>query len=217
MTPPAASASPEPLPSVGALLARYPVLHPPVSTAGAAVTIVLREGQGSVETLLIERATNPDDPASGEVALPGGRIDDGDGSLATTASRELREEVGLGAGDLTGPLHFVGAVPARRFGIHVGVFAAALSSSARAPTIGSPGEVAHVFWLPATTLSDSRLVTREAGGDARRFLATVHDGHVVWGFTRRVLREFFGLPAEDPTDGPALPGSEAERSNGPPG
>jgi hypothetical protein len=27
--------------------------------------------------------------------------------------------------------------------------------------------------------------------------ATVFEGHVLWGFTRRVLREFFGYPGED--------------------
>jgi len=200
--------SPEPGPSaaapssVAAWVERFPVLRPPVSTAGAAVTIVLRDGASGVEALLIERAANPEDPASGEVALPGGRVDESDGSLASTALRELREEVGLGAADLSGPLRFVGAVPAPRFRLHVGVFAAVLSSTASPPTVGSPQEVAHVFWLPQDALGESRLVTQEG---ARRVVASVHNGHVVWGFTRRVLREFFALPDEDAADGPVLP------------
>jgi 8-oxo-dGTP pyrophosphatase MutT (NUDIX family) len=186
------------------LVERFPVLRPPVSTAGAAVTIVLREGSTEVEALLIQRAENPQDPASGDVALPGGRVDEGDGSLASTALRELREEVGLAATDLAGPLRFVGATPARRFGLHVGVFAAGISASASPPTIGNPVEVAHVFWLPRGALADSRLVTRETDRGPLRVLATVHDGHVVWGFTRRVLREFFDLPTEDQPQGPAF-------------
>jgi 8-oxo-dGTP pyrophosphatase MutT (NUDIX family) len=196
--------SPGGLASVAELLGRFPVLHPPVSTAGAAVTIVLRGEPGEVEILLIERAANPDDPASGDVALPGGRVEPRDGSLASTALRELREEVGLGAADLAGPLRFVGATPARRFGLHVGVFAGELSRSAAPPTIGSPEEVAHIFWLPRAALEQSRLITRELDGGERRFVATVHDSHIVWGFTRRVLREFFGLAQEDATDGPVL-------------
>ena len=187
------------------LLARYPVLRPPVSTAGAAVTIVLRDGEAGPETLLIERAANPSDPASGDVALPGGRVDESDGSLAHTALRELREEVGLGPTDLTGPLRFVGATPAPRFGLHVGVFAAALGTQSGPPTVGSPEEVAHVFWLPLSKLTESRLVSRDTERGEWRFLATLHDGHVVWGFTRRVLREFSALPAEDPPEGPVLP------------
>lgn len=209
MRPSAGSSPSSPVGRAVTLLERYPVLRPPLSTAGAAVTIVLRDGASCVEALLIERAANPDDPASGEVALPGGHVDEADGSLVTTALRELREEVGLAANDLAGPLRFVSASPARRFGIHVGVFAAQLSDSATRPTIGNPEEVAHVFWLPEPSLTESRLVTRETETGPRRVLATVHDGHVLWGFTRRVLREFFDLPAEDPPQGPAF----SERTN----
>jgi 8-oxo-dGTP pyrophosphatase MutT (NUDIX family) len=187
-----------------ALLARFAVLHPPVSTAGAAVTIVLRDGSSEVETLLIERTVSPEDPASGNVALPGGRVEGNDGSLAATALRELNEEVGLGASDLVGPLRFVGASLARRFGLHVGVFAACLAPTAGPPRIGSPEEVAHVFWLPRSALEATRLVGQQIDGAERRVLATVHDNHVVWGFTRRILREFFELPSEDGTDGPAF-------------
>jgi len=214
----AAGASPRsPRTSADQLLARFPVLRPPVSTAAAAVTIVLRDGTDGPETLLIERAVNPADPASGDVALPGGHVDEEDGSLAGTALRELREEVGLGSADLDGPLRFVGASLARRFGLHVGVFAVGLSTTSAAPTIGSPEEVAHVFWLPRGALEESRALTRDTDRGPVRVLASVHDGHVVWGFTRRVLRDFFGLPAEDPPQGPAFsdPGP-IERSSAPP-
>ncbi len=177
-------------------VARFPELRPPVSTAGAAVTIVLRDGLREVEILLIERAPNPSDPASGDVALPGGRVDEADGSLVATALRELQEEVGLGPGDLTAAPRFVAAAPAPRFGLHVGVFAAELAGTAGPPTIGSPGEVAHVFWLPQSALSESRLVAVSNVPAGRSVAAAVHEGHVVWGFTRRVLRDFFGLPVD---------------------
>ncbi len=200
--PAASPGAPGPVPE---LLARYPVLRPPVSTASAAVTIVLRSGSGDVEALLIERAANPKDPASGDVSLPGGHVDEEDGSLAVTALRELREEVGLDASDLSGPLRFVGATAAPRFGVKVGVFAAELSGSAGRPSAASPEEVAHVFWLPRRALGESRPITREGPTGPRRFLASVHDGHVVWGFTRRVLREFFALPAEELPERPGPP------------
>jgi len=183
-------------PSAAALAERYPVLTPPTSLAGAAVTIVLRDGASEAEVLLIERAVHPDDPASGDVALPGGRVDESDGSLAATALRELREEVGLGPADLTGAPRFVGAAPAPRFGLHVGVFTAVLSPSAAVPTIGSPSEVAHVFWLPTGALAQERQISRDGARGPRTVPASVHAGHVIWGFTRRVLREFLGLPVE---------------------
>jgi 8-oxo-dGTP diphosphatase len=200
--------------SAAELLARFPVLRPPISTAGAAVTLVLRDGESTVETLLIRRAENPDDPASGDVALPGGHVEERDGSLANTALRELREEVGLGPTDLEGPLRFVGANLARRFGLHVGIFAVKLAATAAVPTVGSPEEVASIFWLPERALAQGRLVIRDTDAGPLRVMASVYDGHLVWGFTRRVLREFFDLPSEDPTQGPAFSQVSASEAGG---
>jgi 8-oxo-dGTP pyrophosphatase MutT (NUDIX family) len=191
--------------SVSALLARFPVEVPPVSVAGAAVTIVLRAAAADVEVLLIERSVRPDDPASGQVALPGGRVSDGDGSLAVTARRELEEEVGLTEGDLAGPLRFVTTFEARRFGLKVGVFAAELGPAGNGPTARSAEEVAHVFWLPAASLATTRRVERETLPGFAPVNATVYEGHVLWGFTRRVLRTFFGYAKEDDLVGPVLP------------
>ena len=129
------------------LLERFEPLTPPSSAAGAAVTMVLREGSSEVEVLLIERTVDPDDPASGQVALPGGHVGAGDTSLVVTALRELEEEVGLTETDLAGPLRYVWTPFAARFGIHVAVFAARLSPNAGLPSVRSSEEVAHVFWL----------------------------------------------------------------------
>lgn len=178
------------------LLTRFPLAEPPTLAAGAAVSIVLREGSHGVETLLIERATNPRDAASGQVAFPGGRVAATDGSLLATALRELDEEVGLSAGDLDGPTRFVGTEYAARFSLRIAVFATRLAPSARAPTAHSPQEVADVFWLPRSALGTTDRVGRETGLGWAEVNATLYHGHVLWGFTRRVLREFFGLPAE---------------------
>ena len=188
--------------SIDRLLDRYAVLAPPVSSAGSAVTLVLREGQREVETLLIVRTTTPEDPAAGQVALPGGHVSDGDGSLASTALRELEEEVGLGLADLAGPPRFVRLAPAPRFQLTVGVFAAALGPVAQRPAPRSPTEVAHVFWLPRSALAVTRQVVRETPIGPLEVHATVAEGEVVWGFTRRVLRDFFGFPPENDLAGP---------------
>lgn len=190
--------------NLSALVERFPVLAPPVSTAGAAVVIVLRQGSKDVEALLIERAQRADDPASGQVGLPGGHVNDGDGSLATTALRELAEEVGLRKNDLAGELRFVATVLAVRFDLKVGIFTAMLAPDSPAPTIASAQEVAHVFWLPRSALASSSPITRETSRGWADVRATVFEGHVLWGFTRRVLCEFYGVPSEDEAIGPVF-------------
>lgn len=185
-------------------LARYPEERPPVSLAGAAVTLVLRNGREEVEVLLIERTHRATDPASGQVALPGGHVTDSDGNLSVTALRELEEEVGLGVGDVRGGLRYVGAEQAIRFGVRVAVFATALGPPARSAYPRDTEEVAHVFWLPRSTLDRTRQVERDTSRGVFPVPATVFEGHVVWGFTRRLLRTFFELPLEDGALGPAF-------------
>jgi 8-oxo-dGTP pyrophosphatase MutT (NUDIX family) len=186
------------------LLDRYSDDAPPTGAAGAAVTILLRDGLREVETLLIERTERETDPASGQVAFPGGHVEDSDGSLAVTALRELQEEVGLTENDLAGQVRFVGLQHAARFGLEVAVFAGAIGTAASQPSPLSANEVAHVFWLPRSALGRTVSVDRFTGPIARPVPATVFEGHVLWGFTRRVIREFFGLVPEGDLGGPVF-------------
>jgi 8-oxo-dGTP pyrophosphatase MutT (NUDIX family) len=183
---------------VGRLLARFPETSPPHGSAGAAVTIVLRSGLSDVEVLLIERAIREGDPASGQIGLPGGRVEDGEGALVNTALRECEEEVGIGAGDLLGTPRFVGFSIAPAVGLKVGVFAAELGPARPAPTARDPVEVAHVFWVARSALRHGRRILRETISGPREVEANIIDGHVLWGFTRRVLLDFFEIPDEGP-------------------
>ena len=180
-----------PVPSLSGFLGRHRTDSPPTSAAGAAVLIVAREGAADIEVLLIERTVRSDDPASGQIALPGGHVETIDADLRATALRELQEEVGLTEADLLPPVRYVGSAEARWFRTSVGIFAAALGPSAAHPTRESPREVASVFWLPRSVLSETRRVPRETSGGSVEVDATLYEGHVLWGFTRRVLREFF--------------------------
>ncbi|HXQ94664.1 MAG TPA: CoA pyrophosphatase [Thermoplasmata archaeon] len=191
-------------PALDRWLARWPTADLPRGSAGAAVTIVLREGHKDVEALLIERTVREDDPASGHVALPGGREDDGDATTLATALRELREEVGLGPTDLLGTPGLVGVEVASLFGLKVAVFAAALGPSPT-PVPASPAEVAHVFWLPESALDRVETVERDTRFGPRAVPAVVHQGHVLWGFTYRVLRQFFERPDPPGPGGPPGP------------
>lgn len=180
----------EALASLDVLLRRYGGETPPASAAGAAVVIVLRNQSPSVDVLLIERASRAEDPASGQVGLPGGRVDPRDVTLRDTAMRELKEEVGLSASDAVGPPRFVSLESAPRFGMTVGVFALALHPAPPWVPALDPQEVSSIFWLPLERLDSRVRVARETPAGSKEVDAVVFEGHVLWGFTLRVLSQF---------------------------
>lgn len=177
-------------PTIDDLLGRFSADSPKAGSAEAAVMIVLREASRGAEALLIERSVRANDPASGQISLPGGRVDGHDEYLRDTALRELAEEVGLAPSDLTTVPRFVSIEDAPRFGIKVGVFAAALAASRRGPPVPSPSEVASVFWLPLDRVEAVQPVLRDTPAGPREVDAVVHGGHVLWGLTLRILRQF---------------------------
>jgi 8-oxo-dGTP pyrophosphatase MutT (NUDIX family) len=181
-------------PSAGgarAVVERWPAEDLPSGRAGAAVTMVLRDGHREVEVLLIERTVRKNDLASGHVALPGGRAEPEDATLGATAVRELSEEVGLGQHDVETPLRLLGVERADLFGLDVAVFAARLGARP-AQLVPSPDEVAHIFWLPLPRLEQVESVERATTMGPRKVAAVVDNGRVLWGFTLRILRTYLG-------------------------
>ncbi|HTT34323.1 MAG TPA: NUDIX domain-containing protein [Thermoplasmata archaeon] len=173
------------------LLAPWSRPGPPATAAGAAVVLVLRGAGDAVETLLLERAIRAQDPASGQIGLPGGHVDPADGTLEATALRELEEEVGLPGRALRRPVRFVAVEDAPRFGLTVGVFAAALDGEGGPAFRPDPREVASLFWLPDRALETVGTVVRETPLGPRAVEGVTFDRHIVWGFTLKVLRRFF--------------------------
>jgi 8-oxo-dGTP pyrophosphatase MutT (NUDIX family) len=155
---------------------------------------------GGVELLFIRRAEFAGDPWSGQIAFPGGRREPGDASLEETAVRETREELALDLardGRLLGTLDDLyprhPALPAIM--VRPYVFAAA----PRAPLMPSH-EVAAALWMPVSALlareSSVLSVVRPRGVDMH-VPSVVHDGHVIWGMTERMLRQLLARFAGD--------------------
>jgi len=61
----------------------------------AAVALILRETDNGAEILIIGRAEHPDDPWSGHLGFPGGRVEPSDESPERAAVRETEEELGV--------------------------------------------------------------------------------------------------------------------------
>src|SRR5437879_12622370 len=65
----------------------------------AVVAILLyQDSADELNTLLIHRMERSTDPWSGQIGLPGGRVEKFDGSTQEALEREVREEVGLELG-----------------------------------------------------------------------------------------------------------------------
>lgn len=162
-------------------------LGPPPCGEGerpAAVLLGLRPGAEGPELLLVRRADHLDEHA-GQIALPGGRMDAGDGHPGATALREAAEETGLDPGRVT-LLGCLGQVPVPVSRHRVQPVAAWLERGIRVGK-ASP-ETAAVWFSPlARLLAAARPVERRG----RRAWDFHLPGARVWGMTALVVEELF--------------------------
>ncbi|HVH14989.1 MAG TPA: NUDIX domain-containing protein [Candidatus Angelobacter sp.] len=155
----------------------------------AVVGILLhQESADELNTLLIHRVERSNDPWSGQIGLPGGRVEKFDGSTREALEREVREEVGLELseeGELLGLLSV--SHPGRRIEMRVQPWVYGLH---RRPEVTSGPEIQHAFWVSLSKLPSLK-GTSEVEIRGTRILVEgfLVDGRVVWGFTYRVLNE----------------------------
>ena len=135
---------------------------------------------------------------TGQVSLPGGRVDAGE-TFEATALREANEEIGVDPatvevlGRLT-PLH----IPVSGFLLHPIVGA----TSMRPAFQRAEWEVARIIEAPVSLLSDPEVIKRETrtrtvNGRQIDVLVPYYDidGEKVWGATAMVLAEFCAILA----------------------
>ena len=161
----------------------------------SAVVLLLREGKrGAIEMLFIQRAVRDGDPWSGQVALPGGRKDEGEADLADTVIRETREETGIDIrvhGELVGALNELRPRTPVLPPVIIRPYVATLAGS---PPFVPSAEVAGHFWVSLDALADqanTRSTRVQTRGMFWMWRDAIHyDGKVIWGLTERIIRTF---------------------------
>ncbi len=158
--------------------------------AAVLIALVLRE---EVTVLLTQRTAHLS-THSGQIAFPGGKVDDTDVDATAAALREAREEIGLAA-------HYVevlGTLPTYTTGsayIVTPVVALVHPGFSLAP---NPDEVADVFEVPLGFLmnpGNHRRHKLEWQGEQREWLSIpYHDAtgeRFIWGATAGMLRNLY--------------------------
>jgi 8-oxo-dGTP pyrophosphatase MutT (NUDIX family) len=126
---------------------------------------------------------------AGQIAFPGGRIEDHDRGPVAAALREAHEEVGLIAAHAE-PLGFLDPFVTIT-GFHV-VPVVARIATAFAP-VPDPEEVDEVFEAPLAFLLDPRnehTFEAEFGGRTRRIVEMQYGAYRIWGATAAMLVNF---------------------------
>ena len=141
--------------------------------------------EGEFHLLLNKRSESVEDH-KGEVSFPGGRMDEGDGSLLHTALREAHEEVGVRPEDVR-VLRRLDDVDTST-GYRVTPFLGAIPGGY--PFVVSTVEVAELVEVPVAALVDGSTVrdeTRFEDGVPVSRPNYAYRGHLIWGATARIV------------------------------
>jgi 8-oxo-dGTP pyrophosphatase MutT (NUDIX family) len=152
---------------------------------------------GEPELLMIKRAEQEQDPWSGHVACPGGRMDPTDRDLEHTAIRETWEETGIDLardGRILGTLDDITPRTPSLPPLVIRPFVAVVKPEI---TIVESPEVAEVFWVPLAAVRESaqwgRAFVPIRGVGDREVDVFRHGDYTVWGLTHRALTQFLAL------------------------
>ncbi len=164
----------------------------------AAVCMILREGTQGTEILLMQRAHHKNDPWSGQMGFPGGKIEETDAGPKEAAMRETLEEVGLALSDseYVGQLNDIyGFKLDDVYVAHISTFVFWLEQ----PAIIVPNyEVGDTVWLPLACLDDPDYYMlyespRLGMPDMPAVRIDLTKQQILWGLTLRIIVHFLDL------------------------
>jgi 8-oxo-dGTP pyrophosphatase MutT (NUDIX family) len=191
----AAMHGPLPGPSAQITMAPHPRrfnLDPGAEPRQAGVLLVLYPIRSVLHLVLTVR-TSGLNYHSGQISLPGGGWEEGDGSYLETALREAREEIGIATGglEILGPLTPLYIPPSNNV-VHPFV-----AYTPQRPTFEpDPTEVADLLEVPLDLLVDPATRREEdwiwRGASLHVPFYAVGE-HKIWGATAIILAEFLAL------------------------
>ncbi|MBI2718841.1 MAG: CoA pyrophosphatase [Rhizobiales bacterium] len=167
------------------------IIPPGVSPKPAAVLVPLVVGENGLSLLLTERTAHLASHG-GQVAFPGGRIDEGDEGPVAAALRETEEETGISR-SFVEPLGFLDTYLTGTSYRIVPVVGLVRPGFTLAP---HAGEVASVFEVPLAFLMnpDHHLThSRQWQGKQRFYYAMPYGERYIWGATAGMIRNLYNL------------------------
>jgi len=148
----------------------------------SAVLIPLFYSQGQYHILFTERS---DEVVfhKGQVCFPGGTQESSDSNLLQTALRETKEEIGLEAKDI----EILGELDDMLTFVTDYVISPFVGLITRPHSLKTNGrEVKGAFSVPLSFLMDEANFKQDS-------YAYEYEGHIIWGATARILRQFIDL------------------------
>lgn len=166
-------------------------LAPPEDARPAAVLILFGEGADGPDVLLLRRADNLNSHP-GQVAFPGGAVDQQDGGPVETAIREAEEEVGVVREGIQ-PVVTLPELHVPHSGYRVTPVIAHWREPSPVAAV-DPAETATVARVPLSWLTDpTNRIGVWLGSGRHTAPAFVVPGMLVWGFTGALLSGLLDL------------------------
>jgi len=141
------------------------------------------------ETVILTKRSSRLKHHPGQIAFPGGKVDDGDSGAVAAALREAHEEIGLPPG----AVHVVGTLPPHETVTGFTITPVVGYVSEMRTYRAEVGEVEEIFEVPLAHVIDPATYVIEGRlwrGTRRLYYTTPYGPYYIWGATARVLRGF---------------------------
>jgi 8-oxo-dGTP pyrophosphatase MutT (NUDIX family) len=161
------------------------VLH--LKDAAVLIPVV---NHGVEASVLLTQRTNHLPSHAGQIAFPGGKVDDSDPSAEAAALREADEEIGLKAEHV----HIFGQLRPYISSTGFRIFPVLSVVEPGFELVPNPGEVADVFEVPLRFLMTPANHLRKQAewrGKQRGYFAMPYQDYYIWGVTAGILRNLY--------------------------